>query len=406
VKSFLVPGKLTVMTNPMPLTLISMAIVLACISTGCQSSGQSGSALKADAGDYRVYIGTFTNAKSKGIYLMAFDSKSGKLSEPMLVAESASPSFLALHPNHKYIYTVNEVNSFQGKKTGGVSAFAIDPKNGKLTAINQQSSAATGPTHITIDPTGKAILVANYAGGAVAALPVKDDGSLGAPSSVDQHMGHGPNAARQEAPHAHSIYPDPNNRFVLSCDLGLDKVFVYKFDPQAATIQYQDATQIVPESGPRHLAFHPSHKYVYVLNEMSCTVTALNYDEQTGGLKSFQTIKTLPDDFKGDKSTAEIFVHPNGKFVYASNRGDSNTIAIFSVDQSTGNLTFVDRASTQGRTPRGFGIDPTGNWLIAGNQDTNTVSIYRIDQDSGKLQATGQVVNVPTPVCVTFVPKS
>jgi 6-phosphogluconolactonase len=394
------------MTNPLRLTLSSMAIVLACVSTGCQSSAQSGSALKADAGDYRVYIGTFTNAKSKGIYLMSFDSKSGKLSEPTLVAESPSPSFLALHPNHKYIYSVNEVNSFQGKKTGGVSAFAIDSGTGKLTPINQQSSAGMGPTHITIDPTGKAVLVANYAGGSVAALPVKDDGSLGAPSSIDQRWGHGPNPSRQDAPHAHSIYPDPNNRFVLSCDLGLDKVFVYRFDPQAATIQFQDAAQIIPESGPRHLAFHPSHKYVYVLNEMACAVTAMNYDEQSGALKTFQTISTWPDDSKGNKSTAEIFVHPNGKFVYASNRGDSNSIAIFSVDQVTGKLTFVDRAGTQGRTPRGFGIDPTGNWLIAGNQDTNTVSIYRIDQDTGKLQATGQVVNVPTPVCVTLVPKS
>jgi 6-phosphogluconolactonase len=354
-------------------------------------------------GDYHVYIGTFTNAKSKGVYLMTFDSTTGKLSSPTLAVEGASPSFEALHPHHKYIYSVNEINTFQGKKTGAVSAFEIQP-DGKLKLINQLPSAGTGPTHISIDPTGKAVLVANYAGGSVASYKVKDDGSLEGPTSVDQHWGKGVDRGRQEAAHAHSIYPDPANKFVLSCDLGLDKVFVYKFDPNAATLEYHGAGKVEPGSGPRHLAFATPNHAVYVLNEMACTVTAFHYDPEKGWLEPFQTISTLPEGFSGNKSTAEIFVHPNGKFVYASNRGSANSITVFKIDDAEGKLSVVDRVSTQGKTPRGFGIDPTGNWLIAGNQDSSTVAVFKIDQESGKLNPTGQVVNVPTPVCVTFVP--
>jgi len=411
------------MTNLMRFGLFGFLAGMTVLAVGCKASGNKNTAAGAGGGtvpvvsapakvgdggvdvpnaDYHVYIGTFTNAKSKGVYLMSFDSKTGKLSSPTLAVEGASPSFEALHQNHKYIYSVNEINNFEGKKTGAVSAFEIE-SDGKLKLINQLPSAGTGPTHISIDPTGKAILVANYAGGSVASFKVKEDGSLEGPTSVDQHRGKGIDRSRQDAPHAHSIYPDPDNRFVLSCDLGLDKVFIYEFDPSAATIAYHDAAEVEPGSGPRHLAFSPQHHDVYVLNEIACTVTAFHYDGQKGALEKFQTISTLPDGFKGNKSTAEIFVHPNGKFVYASNRGDANSITVFSIGDE-GKLSVVDRTSKQGKTTRGFGIDPTGNWLIAGNQDSSTVSVFGIDQSTGKLKPTGQVVDVPTPVCVTFLP--
>jgi len=415
-------GKLTAMTNLIRSALFSFLGLMTLVAAGCTARSQTGATPNANAispqsgadaptggvavenPDYHVYIGTFTNSKSKGIYLMEFDSKTGKLSSPTLAAEGASPAFEALHPNHRFIYAVNEINNFQGKKSGAVSAFEIQP-DGKLKLVNQLTSWGTGPTHLTIDPTGKAVVVANYAGGSVAAFKVKEDGSLEGPTSVDQHhlYAKGANPSRQEAPHAHSIYPDPDNHFVLSCDLGMDKVFVYDFDPNAGTISPHDTAAVDPGSGPRHLAFAPTQHAVYVLNEMACTVTAFHYEGQKGSLQAFQTISTLPDGFQGDKSTAEIFVHPNGKFVYASNRGSANSITVFSIGDD-GNLTFVAPTSAKIKTPRGFGIDPTGNWLIVGGQQSDTVAVFRIDQQTGKLTPTGQVVAVPTPVCVTFVP--
>jgi 6-phosphogluconolactonase len=367
----------------------------------------AGSIGAAEPDSYRVYFGTFTNRSSKGIYLSMMDTHTGKLSEAQLVAEAPSPSFLALHPNHKVIYTCNEVNSLDGKREGGVSAFAIDQESGKLTLLNRQSSGGTGPTHIWIDPTGRNVLVANYAGGSVALLPVRGDGSLDAAAVVDQHHGHSVDPRRQEGPHAHSVYTDLSNRFVLSCDLGLDKVFVYRFDPTAHTLTANDPpyAEVAPASGPRHLALAPSGKFVYVLNEMACTVCVFGYDAQGGKLIAVQTVPTLTEDARADrsKSTAEIFCDPSGKFLYSSNRGNANSITVFAVAAETGKLTTVDRTSTQGRTPRGFGIDPSGTWLLAGNQDTDNVAVFRINAASGKLEPTGQNLKVPTPVCVTFV---
>ena len=393
------------MKPPRFITALAIIALFGVSITGCHGSAPS--AATAAGESYRVYIGTFTNKQSKGVYLMTMDAKTGRLSEPQLVAEAPSPSFLALHPNHGFIYTVNEVNSIDGKHQGAVSAFSIDPGSGKLALLDREPSAGVGPTHVWIDPTGKNVLVANYASGSVAVLPVREDGPLDAPSSVDQHWGRGADPSRQEGPHAHSVYTDPSNRFVLSCDLGLDKVFVYRFDPSNYTIAPNDPpfAQVEPGSGPRHLAFGASGQFVYVLNEIACTVSVFAYDGQLGTLIPVQTISTLPEKFKGNKSTAEIFVHPSGRFVYASNRGDANSITVFRIDAATGKLTTVDRTSTQGRTPRGFGIDPTGAWLIAANQDTDNVVVYRIDQETGKLEATGQSVSVPTPVYVTFVPR-
>jgi 6-phosphogluconolactonase len=380
---------------------------------GCASNKPASASENSPTAE-RFYIGTFTpgtgmetTATSKGIYMASLDTATGKVSEPKLVAEAVSPSFLALNPNHRFLYSVNEIDQLPNSKFGGVSAYSIDTATGALTFVNQQPSGGRGPTHIWIDKDGKDVFVANYASGAVAELPVKADGSLDAPSSIDQHQGKGADPDRQSGPHAHSVYVDPGNKFLLSCDLGLDKVFVYQLDPEHNQFKPAETATaaIADKSGPRHLAFDPSGKHAYVVSEMACTVTAFNYNAVNGALSEIQTISTLPDDFKGQKSTAEIRMHPSGKFLYNSNRGDANSITVYSVDPDSGKLTFVDRTGTQGRTPRGFNIDPTGNWLIAGNQDTNTIAVYRIDTDTGKLQATGQVIPVPTPVDVLFAGK-
>lgn len=376
-------------------------------NAGCHVEGAPSQIAAETPASCRVYFGTFTNKKSKGIYMASMDARTGRLGEPQLVAEAPSPSFLALNPNRRFIYACNEVDSVDGKKQGAVSAFSIDDESGRLTFLGRQPSAGAGPTHVWIDSTGKNVLVANYSSGSLAVLPVRSDGALDPPSSVDQHWGKGMDPARQGGAHAHSAYTDPSNLFVLSCDLGLDKVFVYRFDLAAHTIVPNDPpfAEVQPGSGPRHLAFAPTGKFVYVLNEMACTVTVFSYGERRGRLSEVQTISTLPDDFHGNRSTAEIFIHPSGKYLYTSNRGDANSITVFAVDTASGRLTTVERTSTHGRTPRGFGIDPTGAWLIAANQDTDNVAVYRINQETGKLEFTGQSVSVPTSVCVAFVPR-
>jgi 6-phosphogluconolactonase len=324
------------------------------------------------------------------------------------VAEAPSPSFHALSPDHRFLYSTNEVSKLDGRNEGGVSSFSIDPSTGKLAPVSRQPSAGQGPTHISLDPAGKNALVANYNNGTVAVLPIGPDGKLNPPSSTDQHTGKGADPSRQTGPHAHCINVDPQGRFALSCDLGLDKVFVYRLDSAKGTITPNDPpfAKVAPGSGPRHLAFSPDGKRVYVTNEISCTVTAFNYDPDRGALSEFQTITTLPEGFTGTKSTAEIAVHPNGKFLYVSNRDASNTIAIFRIDPESGKLTFVKRVSTQGSGPRHFAIDPTGAWLVAANQNTNNVLVFRVDPDTGDLTPTGTNVTVPTPVCVTFVPRT
>ena len=354
--------------------------------------------------DYFVYFGTYTGAKSKGIYVSRM-SDDGKLSAPELVAETASPSYLAVHPNNKFLYAVGEVANFGGKKAGAVSAFAIDSKTGKLTALNQQSSGGDGPCHLALDEKGRCVLVANYGGGSVQALPVKKDGSLGEPGSFIQHEGSSLNKSRQSSPHGHAILVDPSQKFAVACDLGLDKVLIYKLDPATAKLTPNDPAfgTLAPGSGPRHIAFHPNEKFAYVINEMNCTMTAFSWDSKRGALKEIHTISTLPGELQRGYSTAEVYVHPSGKFVYGSNRGQ-DTIAVFACDEKSGRLTPVEHQSTQGKTPRHFGIDPKGKFLLAENQGSDTVVVFRIDAKTGKLTPTGEKIGVGAPVCAVFVP--
>lgn len=353
----------------------------------------------------RVYVGTYTNAKSKGIYLCELDLASGKLSNPEVAAEVANPSFLAIHPSRNYLYAVGEINNFENKKTGAVTSFAIDRKTGKLTQINQRSSQGAGPCHVVVSASGNYAFVANYTGGTVAALPIQDGGGLGDATSFIQHKGSSVNTKRQGEPHAHSINLDAANRFAFAADLGCDKVFVYRFDPSKGLLTPNDppAAILAPGSGPRHFAFHPSGKYAYVINEILLTVTAFQYDAEKGVLTEIQTISTVPAGTSGGGlSTAEVQVHPSGKFVYGSNRGH-DTLAIYSVDANTGKLTAVGHQSTGGKTPRNFGIDPTGAYVLAANQGSDNITVFRVDATTGKLNPTGQSVEVPVPVCVKFL---
>ena len=352
----------------------------------------------------QVYIGTYTSAKSKGIYVFDFDTDSGQVtSDVRLAAESANPSFLALHPSKPLLYAVNETGDYRGKKTGAVSSFRITAPHGALELINQQESRGAAPCHIQIDSTGGSALIANYTSGTVAVLPIEESGGLGKTADVVEHLGSSVNPQRQEAAHAHCINLDAANRFAVAADLGVDKVFIYPFDAKNKRFDIYKAASVSVKagSGPRHFAFHPNQSFGYVINELSNTVVAFNYDSNLGKLKEIQTISTLPEDFKGVSYTAEIFIHPSGKFLYGSNRGH-HSIAVFSVNQESGKLKVVETESTQGETPRSFGIDPTGKYLLAANQGTDSVVVFRINDKTGALEPTGSRVEVPTPVCVIF----
>lgn len=368
------------------------------------TSRQASRAEAAEPTKLRVYVGTYTGGKSKGIYRSELDLETGKLSDPVLAGEVTSPSFLAIHPSRKYLYAVTEIGDFQGKKTGAVGAFSIDSATGDLKLLNQQPSGGAGPCHLVVDKAGANVLVANYGGGSVASLPIQADGSLAPAKSVIQHAGSSVNKQRQESPHAHSINLDAANRFAFAADLGLDKVLVYQFDSQAGTLAANSppAADVEPGSGPRHFAFHPSGKYAYVINEMTLTVTVFEYDAEKGRLNAIQTISTVPADAeRKGASTAEVQVHPSGKFLYGSNRGH-NTIAIFQIDPATGKLTAAGHQGTDVKVPRNFGIDPTGRFVVVANQDGDSLVVFRVDPATGALAPTGHKIEVPKPVCVKF----
>ncbi|HEX4227333.1 MAG TPA: lactonase family protein [Bryobacteraceae bacterium] len=359
-------------------------------------------ALPALAEGTLVYIGTFTTGASKGIYAYRLDEATGRMTPLGLVAEAQSPSYLAVSPNRRFLYAVNEIDRFEGKKAGSVSAFSIDRASGKLTLLNRVSSGSPGPTHVAIDPSGKWLFVANYAGGSLADFAIERDGRIGQMVTLLQHTGSGADPARQKSPHPHEVVPSPDGRFLLSPDLGLDRVFVYKLNAETGKLTDGNPpfAAVKPESGPRHLAFAPNGKFVYLADEMASTVTAFSY--AGGKLKTLQTISSAPKGFGGENSAAEIAVHPSGRFVYVTNRGADDVVQL-NIDQASGLLTFAGSVSTQGKVPRGFGIDPEGKYLFAGNQNTDTLVPFRIDPSSGRLSPYGEALRVPSPVCVVFV---
>ena len=357
----------------------------------------------AKPGPVTVYVGTYTDGTSRGIYRLTFDAATGTMTEPALAVETKNPSFLALHPSGRFLYAVGEISSFGGQKTGAVSAFAIDPKTGDLALLNQQSSEGAGPCHLVVDKTGGNALVANYGGGTVAVLPIGEDGRLKPASSVRAHEGSGPNKGRQEKPHAHGIYLDAAERFAFSPDLGADRVFVYRFDAAKGTLEPHGAAPLDPGAGPRHLAFHPSGKYAYTINELLSTVSAFAYDPAKGALTPLQTVSALPPGFSGTSWTAEVEVSRDGRFVYGSNRGD-DSLAVFRVDAATGRLTPAGHAPVGGKYPRHFTIDPSGRFILAGHQGSGTIAVLRLDPATGLPSLTGSTVKLDKPVCLLPVP--
>jgi len=355
---------------------------------------------------YLFYVGTYTEegSKSKGIYAYRYDAGTQEISSLGLAAETKNPSWIAIHPNGRFLYAVNELSNFKGPNSGGVSAFSIDRSTGKLTLLNEVQSRGADPCYITVDRSGKYVLVANYSSGNIAAFPISADGRLAEASAFVQHTGHGPNPKRQEGPHAHSIDLSTDNRFAFVDDLGLDQLLVYKFDAAKGTLTPNDPpfAKLPPGAGPRHFVLNPSGKFAYVLSEMHSTVTTFSADLKTGTFTAIQDTSALPPDFKGQNDDAEIAIHPSGKFLYASNRGH-DSISVFSIDSAKGTVTPVEYMSTQGKEPRSFEIDPTGKLLFAANQHSDNIVVFRIDEKIGKLTPTGKVLDVPTPVCVKFM---
>jgi 6-phosphogluconolactonase len=373
---------------------------------------QSKEGRKNSAAATLVYAGTYTggSSKSKGIYAFRLQTDNLEVSQNItlvplgLAGETASPSFLELDPNRRLLFAVNELDEFEGKKSGAVSAFSIAP-TGKLTLLNQRPSMGTGPCHLTLDKDGKNLLVANYGSGSVAVLQVAADGKLAEAGSVIQHTGKSVNPERQSGPHAHCVKLDPANRFAFVCDLGLDKIMSYRFDAQQGKLTPNDPafTAVKPGAGPRHLVFRPDGRFVYAINELNSTIVVFSYDPQAGKLTEVQTLSSLPEYYDGPNSGAEIDVHPSGKWIYASNRGN-NTVILFNVDPDKGTLTYVEEQGTGGKTPRHFGIQPSAKHLVIANQDSDTLLACRIDAGNGRLKPSGVFAEAPSPACVKFLP--
>ncbi|MBZ0287709.1 MAG: lactonase family protein [Anaerolineae bacterium] len=356
-----------------------------------------------------VYIGTYTHpeghvreSKGQGIYTYELDPATGKLTYHALTGGIENPSYLALDSGHRYLYAVAEVSSWT---EGQCFAYRVDPTDGALTYINQQSTLGGAACYVTVDHANRCVLVANYGGPiGVVAFPIREDGGIAPASSSATHQGSGPVTSRQQEPHAHCAVPDATNHYVFVPDLGIDKLMGYKFDSATGqlTPNTTPSVSLAPGGGPRHFVFHPNGKFAYVIQELSSTITALAYDGDNGSLQVLQTISTLPPNYAGESSCAALQIHASGKFLYGSNRGH-NSIAAFAVDEQTGKLTPVGHQSTQGDTPRDFAIDPTGTYLLAANQDSDTVVTFKIDPTSGGLQETGQVADIPTPVRLKMI---
>lgn len=346
----------------------------------------------------RVFTGTYTGGKSEGIYVYNLNGETGELTYSSHIGDIENPSFLVLSPDHSRLYAVSET----GEPGGNVYAYAVDPDSGALTYLNDQPAHGTLPCSIDIDRSGRCVLVANYGSGTISSYPVQSDGTLGAAVSKIQHEGSSVNESRQQGPHAHMIRHDLDYNYVFVPDLGMDKIMIYKLDPATAVLTPHGEASVPPGSGPRHLEFHPNRKYAYVINEMGNTVTAFHYDASAGTLTEIETVPTLPDDFEGNSSTADIHITDSGKYLYGSNRGH-DSLAMYEVDASTGRLSLIGIESTRGENPRNFGIDPTGTFVLVGNQSTDTVTTFRLDHATGRLIDIGQIAEVPAAVCLKMV---
>ncbi|ATB33436.1 lactonase family protein [Melittangium boletus] len=345
------------------------------------------------------YVGTYTSGGSEGIYLGRLDMATGALQRVGVTKGVAEPSFLALEPKGRYLYAVNELSTFQGKPSGAVSAFSINPQTRALTLINQQPSRGGAPCHLQVDATGAFVLVANYSGGNVAVLPIQAGGGLGAAVDVKQFQGSG-----QSVPHAHQAQLDADNQYAFVPDLGTDKVMSFRFDSALGKLTAGNPAFVstLPGAGPRHLAFHPNGRFAYVINELNSTINTYAYDKATGKLTELQRVSALPDGFTGQSYCAEVRVSPDGRFLYGSNRGHES-IVVFSIG-SSGTLTYVQHVFSRIQWPRDFIIDPTGTFLLVANQKGNTVVAFRRDTQTGKLTQVGQPLGIPAPTSILVIP--
>ncbi len=363
----------------------------------------SRSLLALDAREKRIFIGTYTKSTSKGVYAYRWLPNSGELAAMELAATTPNPSFLALAPNHRALYAVNELDNYQGAQSGAVSAFAIHPASGKLMLKNMVPSGGTGPCNVTADHTGQTLFVANYDSGSLASFRILPDGSLSEHVSNIYYKGHSVNVDRQLAAHTHCTTVSPDNRYLLVNDLGLDRIMVYRFDPKTAKITPNDPPfySAIPGSGPRNLTFHPNRRWAYSVNEIVSTVDGMHWDSSRGTLTRFQNISTLPKGFHGEDAAATVAVHPNGRFLYASNRGN-DSIAVFIVNPANGYLTSIQHISCGGKFPRHFALDPTGRWLVVANQNSANIVVLQCDTHTGRLSETGRQYPLDSPVCVVF----
>lgn len=354
-----------------------------------------------------LYVGTYTSKGSEGIYVYRFDAETGNLSKLHTVKNVSEPSFLAIDKKRKFLYAVNETENYEGKKSGAVSAFAIDRETGNLTFLNKVASLGGAPCHISVSENEKFVFVANYSGGNVSVFPIEDDGALGDSVDFKQHSGSGANKKRQESAHAHSLNLDEKNKFALVCDLGTDKVFIYELDKKTGKLTAnpaQDFYRTKAGAGPRHIAFHKNGKLVFLINELDLTVSSLRYDHEKGTLAEIQTVSTLPENAsRAGVSCADIHVSPNGKFLYGSNRGH-NSIVVFRIDEKTGMLEYVEHVSTGGKNPRNFAVAANGKYLLAANQSSDSIIVFSIDEETGKLTQTVNKATVSMPVCLKLIP--
>lgn len=345
-----------------------------------------------------LLVGTYTTGKSQGVYVYHFNSATGDFDSVSMI-KTPNPSYLAVSPDQKFVYAVNE-NAKNGNG-GEVAAFAFDKSDGKLSFINQQRSGGDDPCYVSVDKMGKWIAIANYTSGSLSVLPINKNGGVDSATTLIQHNGYSVNSERQQGPHVHCTIFSKDNKYLFATDLGTDKVMIYSFDERSGNVTEEGSIMSEPGAGPRHFTFHPNNKFAYLIEEMTGTISSYRY--VGGQFELLQNISALPPDYMGPVESADIHTSPDGRFLYASNRGESNTIGIFKIDQKTGWLTLLRHQSTLGKTPRNFNFDPSGNFLLAANQNSDNIVIFKVDKKTGLLSDTGKRINVGNPVCVKWI---
>ncbi|HEU5078225.1 MAG TPA: lactonase family protein [Opitutaceae bacterium] len=379
----------------MPFSRFTRSVGAALLALSAFSIGRAASEL--------FYIGTYTGSAAEGIYSARLDTNTGQMSDLKIAVKTANPAWLAISPDGKFVYAGNEVNEYGGKKTGFVTATQVVGDGTTLRVLNQQSSEGRGPCHVSVDTAGDCLFVANYAGGSIAALPIRNDGTLVAATSKIQHTGKGKNPKRQDAAHAHQIQTSPDGKYVYAVDLGLDRIKAYAYDAENRTLTAAPERDVIgqPGRGPRHFVFNPAGDRIYLLNELGSDLSVFTFDGASGASKEIQNISVLPKDFKGENTAAEIQIDRAGKHVYASNRGDDSIVVLNIV--ADGKLEFAQRVSTGGRVPRNFVLDPSGQFLIAANQQSNDIYAFRIDPEKGTLtRVEGSSLQLSKPVAIAF----